>query len=165
MPAVSDTSPILGLAVIGHLELLRRQFGNIFIPQAVLSELKVGADFRGVSVIQQAIKDGWLEAREIQNIPLAQSLSLELDRGESEAITLAMDWGVGIIAMDERIGRERARIMGLKTIGVLGVLLNAKKHGEIKSLKNAMAALRNKIGFFISDELYRQILIQAGETE
>ena len=40
MPAVSDTSPILGLAVIEHLDLLQEQSGEIFIPQAVLDELK-----------------------------------------------------------------------------------------------------------------------------
>lgn len=164
MPAVSDTSPLLGLSAIGLLELLREQFGAVFIPQAVLAELKVETDFQGTPAIQQALKDGWLEARDIQNKPLAQALSLELDKGESEAITLAMDLGVEIIVMDERIGREHARAMGLKTIGVLGVLLNAKKHGRIGSMKNAMQSLRDEIGFFISDELHEQILAQSGES-
>jgi predicted nucleic acid-binding protein len=40
MPVVSDTSPILGLSSIGHLELLQDQFGEVFIPQAVLAKLK-----------------------------------------------------------------------------------------------------------------------------
>lgn len=44
-----------------------------------------------------------MEVREIQNKPLAQALSLELDRGQSEAITLAIDLGVEMIVMDERI--------------------------------------------------------------
>ncbi|GAB4505728.1 MAG: hypothetical protein Fur0043_27260 [Anaerolineales bacterium] len=102
-------------------------------------------------------------AKNIQNKPLAQSLFQELDEGEAEAITLAVDLGVDIIVMDEKIGRERARGLGLKTVGVLGVLLAAKKQGKIKSLKNAMTALRNEVGFFISDDLYLQILTQAGE--
>ena len=163
MPAVSDTSPILGLAVIGHLSLLENQFGEIFIPLAVASELKVDSDFRGAAAIQHALNNGWLKVKEIQNKPLAQSLSLELDQGESEAITLAVDLGIQMIVMDEKIGRERARNMGLKTVGVLGVLLNAKKHGQIQSLKEAMTALKSEVGFFISDDLYRQILAQAGE--
>ncbi|MBI5842170.1 MAG: DUF3368 domain-containing protein [Chloroflexi bacterium] len=165
MPAVSDTSPLLGLSAIGQLELLQEQFGAVFIPQAVLDELKIETGFRGTSVIQNALSDGWLEVHEIQNKPLAQALSLELDKGESEAITLAMDLSVEMIVMDERIGRERARIMGLKTVGVLGVLLNAKKRGKIDSLKSAMQDLRNEIGFFISDELYERILKQAGESK
>ena len=47
MPTVSDTSPILGMAIIGHLELLHEQFGAVFIPQAVLEELKIETEFRG----------------------------------------------------------------------------------------------------------------------
>lgn len=163
MPAVSDTSPILGLAVIGHLALLREQFGEIYIPLAVLEELKTETSFRGVPAIQEALQDGWVISREAQNKPLVTSLSVELNKGESEAITLAMDLGVKIIVMDERLGRDHARNLGLQTIGVLGILLTVKKHGRVASLKDAMTALRNEIGFFISDELYQQILKQAGE--
>lgn len=163
MPAVSDTSPILGLAIIGHLNLLQEQFGDIYIPQAVLAELKVTENFRGASAIQVALDNGWLRSQDIQNKPLAKSLLLELDQGEAEAITLAMDLGFEMIVMDEKIGRERARELGLKTVGVLGVLLTAKLHGRIPSLKTAMTALRNEVGFFISEDLYHQILKQAGE--
>ena len=163
MPAVSDTSPILGLAVIGYLDLLQEQFGEIFIPQTVLAELKIDANFKGASDIRQMLTEGWLRVKEIQNKPLAQSLSLDLHQGEAEAITLAIDLGINLLVMDEKLGRERAKDLGLKTVGVLGVLLNAKKHGRIKSLKDAMTALRDEIGFFISDDLYRQILAQAGE--
>lgn len=41
MPIVSNTSPILNLAIVGQLELLRQQFSEILIPNAVLDELKV----------------------------------------------------------------------------------------------------------------------------
>lgn len=163
MPAVSDTSPILGLAVIGHLGLLQEQFGEIFIPQTVLAELKIDANFKGASDVRLALDKAWLKVKEIQNKPLAQSLALDLHQGEAEAITLAIDLGIKLLVMDEKIGRERAKDLGLKTVGVLGVLLNAKKNGCIKSLKDSMTALRDEIGFFISDDLYRQILAQAGE--
>jgi uncharacterized protein len=163
MPIVSDTSPILALSAIGYLELLRDQFGEVFIPQAVLAELKVETDFRGTDAIQLAFNNGWLKSKEIQNKPLAQSLSLELHKGEAEAITLAMDLGMDMIVMDERIGREHARALGLKTVGILGVLLNAKKHGKIDSVGSTMKALRREVGFFISERLYQEVLKQASE--
>ncbi len=165
MPAVSDTSPLLGLAAIGQLELLQDQFGAVFIPPAVLDELKVETGFRGTDSLKQALASGWLKVHEIENKALAQALSLELDKGETEAITLAMDLGIEIIVMDERIGREHARIMGLKTVGVIGILLAAKKRGKIGSLKDAMHALREEIGFFISEDLYERVLDQANETQ
>lgn len=163
MPVVSDTSPLLGLSAIGYLELLKDQFGEVFIPQSVLAELKVETDFRGTSAIQQALSQGWLISKEIQNEPLAKSLLLELHKGEAEALTLAMDLGLDMIVMDERIGRERAKALGLKTVGILGVLLSAKKHGKIDSVGDAMKSLRKEIGFFISVSLYQDILRQAGE--
>lgn len=163
MPAVSDTSPILGLSVIGYLNLLNQQFGDIFIPQAVFDELKLESNFRGVEMIQEALQSNWLITKQIKNKPLAQSLSNDLNIGEAQAITLAIDLNIQIIIMDERIGRERARDLGLRTVGVLGVLLTAKKQKQIKSIKKAMIDLREQIGFFISEELYQQVLKQAGE--
>ena len=163
MPAVSDTSPILGLASIGQLELLHDQFGAVFIPRAVLAELKTDTDFRGTSVIRDALQSGWLEAREVQNIPLVQALAMELDNGEAEALALATDLGIEIIVMDEHDGRMRARAMGLKTVGVIGILLRAKKEGKIQSLQDVLQSLREQIGFFISDELFQKILREAGE--
>lgn len=165
MPVVSDTSPILGLSAIGNLELLQDQFEEVFIPLSVLAELKVETDFRGTDAIQQALSDGWLKSKEIQNKPLARSLSLELHKGEAEAITLAMDLGMDMIVMDERIGREHAKALGLKTVGILGVLLSAKKHGKIDSVGGAMKSLRREVGFFISESLYEEILKQADELE
>jgi predicted nucleic acid-binding protein len=164
MQVVSDTSPILGLSAIGLLDLLKIQFETVFIPQAVLEELKIETDFRGTTAILQALKAGWLQPRDVQNKTLAQAFALELDKGESEAIALAIDLGIQMIVMDESMGRERARAMGLQTVGVLGVLLNAKKHNQIQSVKEAMKSLRQEIGFFISDHLFEQIVHAAGEV-
>ncbi len=163
MPVVSDTSPLLGLSAIGHLELLKDQFGEVFIPQSVLAELKLETDFRGTEDIQQALTQGWLVSKEIQNEPLVRSLLSELHKGEAEAITLAIDLHLDMIVMDERIGRDRAKALGLNTVGILGVLLNARRHGKIASVKSAMKELRREIGFFISESLYEEVLKQAGE--
>lgn len=163
MPAVSDTSPILALAAIDQLELLHEQFGAVFIPQAVLAELKTETDFRGTSVIRDALRSGWLETRDVRNIPLVQALAMELDNGEAEALALATDLAVDIIVMDEHDGRMRARAMGLKTVGVIGILLRAKKEGRIQSLEDTFRSLREQIGFFISEELIHRILVEARE--
>lgn len=163
MPAVSDTSPIPGLASIGQLELLHEQFGAVFIPQAVLSELKTETNFRGTSVVREALERGWLEAKDVQNLPLVQALSVELDIGEAEALALATDLHLEIIIMDEHDGRARARAMGLKPVGVIGILLRAKRQGRIQSLENTLQALRDEVGFYVADELLQSILKEARE--
>ena len=38
MLVVSDTSPVLNLAIIGQLDLLHQQFGKVWLPQAVTDE-------------------------------------------------------------------------------------------------------------------------------
>ncbi len=48
---------------------------------------------------------------------------------------------------------------------MLGVLLNAKKHKQINSIKSVMESLRQEVGFFISDDLFEQVVIAAGEAE
>lgn len=45
MPVVSNTSPVLNLAIIQQLDLLRQQFGEVLIPPAVLAELKIDSNY------------------------------------------------------------------------------------------------------------------------
>jgi predicted nucleic acid-binding protein len=56
MPIVSNTSPVLNLAIIGKLTMLQRQFGEVWIPTAVLDELKLETNFPGVPEIQLALE-------------------------------------------------------------------------------------------------------------
>jgi len=51
---------------------------------------------------------------------------LELDAGESATIALALELGASRILLDETDGRTVAKALGLRPIGVLGVLLRAK---------------------------------------
>lgn len=41
MKVVSNTSPIINLAAINHLDVLRQVFGTIVIPQAVYHEIVI----------------------------------------------------------------------------------------------------------------------------
>jgi len=165
MAVVSNTSPILAMSAIDHLNLLQKQFDEVLIPEAVRTELKTETDFRGTKGIRQALKDGWLKVQGIQNIRLAQALAMEIDYGEAEAIALALETQSPIILLDEYDGRAKARVLGLRPIGVLGVLLRAKKAGDIDALSPIIKALQNDVGFFISEELLTTILRQAGELE
>lgn len=88
MIVVSNTSPIINMAVIGHLELLRKLYNKIIIPQAVYHEITV----KGLGQVgaQEVEKSKWIEVEEIPDKNLTEALKLELDEGEAEAIALAM---------------------------------------------------------------------------
>lgn len=81
MRIISNTSPILNLAIIGQLDLLRQQFTQIHIPPAVLSELKIDEDRPGSMAIQEAVAAGWIQVLPVSNLSLVQLLRQTLDAG------------------------------------------------------------------------------------
>ncbi len=163
MPVVSNTSPILNLAIIGQLDLLRQQFVEVLIPPAVRAELKPETTFPGAAAIQRAFQAQWLREAELKDINLARALALDLDEGEAAAITLALERVDQRILMDEHDGRVKAKALGLQPIGSLGVLLHAKRTGALESVEAALHLLRQQAGFFIADDLFEQVLREAGE--
>jgi predicted nucleic acid-binding protein len=163
MPAVSNTSPILNLAVINRLSLLQDQFGEIHIPPAVLEEFKLAEEIPGNPVIRGALEAGWLKVVPMENSTLVRSLERELDRGEAEAIALALQLNFSRILMDEQEGRETARTFSLEPVGVAGILLRAKHERKIALLSSEITELPNRAGFYLSEAFVREILRAAGE--
>lgn len=161
MVVVSDTSPIINLAIIGQLDLLPKLFQKVILPQAVFDEIVTeGTGLPGSSEISQA---NWVEVKACQNHSLVQTLLEELDLGESEAIVLALEIHTNIILMDEDLGRKIALRYHLQPLGVLGILLKAKRVGLIVAIKPLMDELVLTARFFIHAKLYEDVLELAGE--
>lgn len=158
MQVVSNTSPILNLAIINQLDLLRQQFDKVIIPNAVLEELRVSENCPGSATIQSAIESGWIEIRENCDQRLTQLLRQTLDRGESEAIALALELKADWTLLDGREGRKTAKSLGLQVTGILGILLRAKQDDQLGSLSVAINDLINKAGFRIAPDLLKRIL-------
>jgi predicted nucleic acid-binding protein len=163
MPVISNTSPILNLAIISRLGFLRDQFGDVLIPSAVLDELKPDSNFPGATIISEALHAGWIRTVRVENIDLVRALGVELDKGEAEVIALALEQKTNMILLDEQEGRTRAKRFGLTPVGVLGVLLRAKKKYKNITIKAEMESLRTKAGFYIDANLFERILAEAGE--
>jgi hypothetical protein len=164
MPAVSNTSPLLNLAIIDRLPLLPRQLGQIWVPQAVVQELRLEEALPGSQAVREALEAGWLKIRPVDSERLVLALRRDLDGGEAEAIALALDMQVGRVLLDEREGRSVAKSFNLAVTGVLGILLRAKREGQVSSLQGEMERLREEAGFRIGDELFLEILQEAGES-
>ena len=165
MRVVSDTSPLLDLAIIGHLALVRQQFGHVWVPPAVLGELQPDAQRPGSLEIREALRVGWLRASDHPQPELVAVLQRELHYGEAEAIALAVQWRAAWVLPDERAGRRVAKSLGLEVTGILGVLLRAKLQGELPSLRVALDDLQESAGFRLSDALAADILREAGESD
>lgn len=69
---VADTSPLLNLALIERLDLLREQFATVTAPDQVWRELAAGED--GVPALRTLREDGTLEIVSIDEGPLLAEL-------------------------------------------------------------------------------------------
>ena len=139
MIVVSNASPLISLARIGKLDILRELYGEFTIPEAVWDETVVeGRDQPGANEIKSA---NWIIRKAVVNKQLAQALKQELDEGESEAIALAVEEGADLLLMDERIGRESASHLGLRYTGLVGVLIEAKSKSLIPAVEPLLNAL------------------------
>ena len=164
MRVVSNTSPLSNLAIIGGLNLLERQFNAVVTPDAVSKELNRLEHPNARNALHQARQQGWLVEQVLTDSSFANVLSTNLDRGEAEAIALAIEIKSDWILMDEREGRLVARQAGLKVAGVVGVLLKARNAGQIASLQDEVRHLRKEARFFITQDPEIEILRLAGEA-
>ena len=105
----------------------------------------------------------WLEVRDVVDLAAAKRLTLMVDAGEAEAIELAKELHADLLLIDERKGRRLAVAEGVSVIGLLGVVVLAKRRGLIPSAHNLLAALKDQAGFYLSGELVDRALASVGE--
>ncbi|MCK4761340.1 MAG: DUF3368 domain-containing protein [Candidatus Aminicenantes bacterium] len=158
---VCNTSPIINLAAIGELEILKKLYGKIVIPGAVYDEITVKG--RGQPGDEEVRTSGWIEVINIKDRNLLTALAVDLHPGEAEAIILAMEQNSDLLIIDENRARRISSKFGIRFMGLLGVLLRAKRKGYIPAVKPLMDDLAIRAGFWIDRELYQTILKTAGE--
>lgn len=162
MIVVSNTSPLTNLAAIGQFNLLQRLYDQVHIAVAVWDELNAGGKcWPGPDEVAAA---NWIQQHAVQNQALVKALRRDLDRGEAESIALAIELGADLVLLDEKEGRHMAQRLGLRVIGVIGVLLEAKAKGHITRIRPCLDALRQNAGFYLGERLYRIVLERADES-
>jgi predicted nucleic acid-binding protein len=154
---VSDTSPILNLAAVGRLDLLRVLYRDVVIPPAVDSELlNNGFDH----VLQP-----WIVVRQPSDSSAVDALKDVLDAGESEAIVLAEEIHADLLLIDERRGWRVTVERAIPSTGLLGVLAEAKKRGHIPACRPILDSLIEAAGFWISSDLREKYLASMHEGD
>ncbi len=156
MIIVSNTSPIIAFGKLKKFYLWEKIFGQILIPSFVHHEF-TNAKYKNEFILPQNL----FRIEQVESIePL---LIKELDRGEAEAITLAINKKADWLIMDERKGRNIAKnVYGLNVIGTSGILLKAKESGIVKEISPIFQELK-KIDYYISDDIVKYVCKQAGE--
>ena len=153
MLVVSDTSPITSLLSIDRAELLREIYEAVVIPEAVASELQS---------YHNSIPS-FIDTAKVKDLHAVEELSGQLDRGEAESIILAKEIHADRLLIDEALGRSVARSEGVPVVGLVGVLLIAKKHSLVSSVTALLGSLENEAGFYLSDAVKSMAIKEAGE--
>lgn len=156
---IVDTSPLQYLHQARSLDLLQKLYGEIIVPSSVCEELQVGL-LQGVDVpIVSSIE--WIQVEQISSPALIPNVT-DLGQGEAEVIALGIQSPKSLLILDDSLGRRIADLYQLKYTGTLGILIKAKKLGNLDAIAPLIDQLRAQ-GMWLTDKVVGDILRLAGE--
>jgi predicted nucleic acid-binding protein len=161
MIVIADTSVLLNLALVGQIQLLRVLFGTIVIPVPVKDEFERLAATTGR--FAGLVLPEWVRVDTAAQTVMDDEILQQLDPGEAAAILLAVKLHADAVLMDESEGRAIAQARGLRTIGILGILIQARQAGHLAAVRPVIEALRSKAKFRLSDALVDHALAMCQE--
>ena len=153
---VVNTTPIIALADIGQLDLLKKLYGEIIIPKAVDMEI-LSEPAR--SLVDKA---SWIKVVKPNTLEQRSMFSARLHAGEIEVLLLAQEHGADLLIIDDNAAKKTAKYLGLTVTGTMGILLKAKREGYIEAVKPLMEALIAD-GLYISPVVQSYVLAEAKE--
>lgn len=136
---ISDTSCFIILSKIEELDLLRKIYGQVITTTEIAEEFK------------QTLPD-WVIIETVSDKYRQRILEMQIDKGESSAIALALETPESILILDDDKARKVARNLDLTYTGTIGIIIKAKLNGIIPSIKPCLEKIKNT-NFRVSVEL------------
>lgn len=146
---ISDTSCFIILSNIGELDLLQKVYGHIITTQEIANEFG-------------EILPDWVFIHSVNDKYRQQLLEMQIDKGESSAIALALEIPDCTIILDDFKARKIVAQLGLNFTGTIGIIIKAKLNGVIPSIKPLLLKIR-ETDFRLTSELELVALREAGE--
>lgn len=156
MIVVSNSSPLITLARVGQLDLLRQLFGRIHIAYEVWEEVVVrGAGRPAAAAVAGA---DWVETHPAADPGELAGMRARhpLGAGELATVLLARTLASGLAIIDERSARRLAQMQGVAVMGCVGILERGHRGGLVSDLRDTYSNLLTH-GIRID----RQILVQS----
>jgi predicted nucleic acid-binding protein len=146
---IADTGCFIILTNIGELDLLHKVYGEI------ITTLDIATEY------SETLPE-WVEIVSVKDKYRQQLLEIQIDRGESSAIALALETPDSIIILDNYKARKIADQLGLIFTGTIGMIIKAKLNGIIPSIKPLFEKIK-QTGFRLLAEIELQALHEAKE--
>ncbi len=155
---IVNASPLILLAKVGQLDLLRTGVPEALVPDVVLAE--VGARGPANPVFQQILSASWLKI--VPAPPTPRSVLVwGLGAGEGSVLTVALTDPDSEAILDDRGARRCAQTLKIGVRGTLGLVILAKQIGSLPAARPVVEQLRRS-GLFLSDQVADQALALVG---
>lgn len=148
-PIIADTSCFIVLSNIGELDILQKVYGEIITTPEIASEFG-------------EVLPEWVEIISVKDIYRQQLLEMQIDKGESSAIALALEIPNSTVILDDYKARKIANQLSISFTGTIGVIVKAKLNGVIPSINPFLLKIK-QTDFRLSAEIELQALIEAKE--
>ena len=160
---VADAGPLIGMAQVGLLPLLKDLYSQVLIPPQVHHELQIPLLRPGYEALAAALDAAWISVETPRaTTDFDQIKEILGESGEAEAIALAEQRHTDLL-IDEKRGRAVALSRGLQIVGTGAVLLRAKEKGFIDRVSDVLDQLESH-SYRIAPSLRTRILQKAGEA-
>ena len=159
LKVIVNSTPLIVLCGIGKLDVLRKLYGEIMIPDAVYREVTVLED----SACMQVRNAGtWIHIEAVRDSAEKKMYKAKLHAGEVEVMILAQEQKADLVIIDDNAAKKTAKYLGLTVTGTLGVPLKAKRQGIVQRIDILLAEMKRN-GFYIDSRMEAFVLEQAGE--
>lgn len=171
MPVVTNTSPVIVLAKIRCLQLLKELYGSVLMPPSVKIEcVDKGKETAAGDVldIENGVKEDWIQLVTLSDAEVREAEGLvvkaRIGRGEAEALVLAKNRNA-LAALDDKEARAIAKSWDLRYAGTLMVLYEAFQKQLIShdELLDDLAKLTRIM--WISTDVITEIIRRAKEVK
>lgn len=154
-----NASPLIFLARVSRLDLLRDVAQSAVVPQSVMRELEAGSDLDDAMAVVR--RSDWLLAVDDPVVP--ESVRIwDLGAGESAVLAWAIAHPSAEAVIDDLQARRCAASLGIPVRGTLGVVLVAEQRGLISAARPIIEELR-AAGMYLSDAVIERALSMVGE--
>lgn len=146
---ISDTSCFIILTNINELDILHKVYQKILTTQEIAIEYG------------EALPE-WVEIVSVKDKYRQQLLEMQIDKGESSAIALALETPDSTVILDDYKARKIAKQLGIIYTGTIGVIIKAKLKEIIPSIKPLLEKIK-QTDFRLSSEIELLALKEAKE--
>ncbi|OIN56817.1 hypothetical protein [Arsenicibacter rosenii] len=161
MIVIGEASSVIALVQLGQLSLLKKLYTEVYIPHLLYAEvMPIFSDLAlSSSDLLLAVKNREIQVRSSwEDEPVSPHIHSHLTKAEADAVNLAFELGNCYLLASDRIIRKEAKAAGIISIGLLGLLHQARKSHLIDALTPLLDQLRSKLVQPISERLYTEVL-------